>query len=312
MRFKRLFNLSAPLVAGGLALAPIAQAEVTWMGGLWGTHPNYASITPLTPADKCGTTCERIAYDNWSVQSATKSFNSWWLAKGAGADTHWFYSESTDGYIKWAQTHPNDLADHIYLIGSPSTPGYTDNGYYLPAGDYSNVTFVVRQGDSVATNSGSLSTHLSGYNNLNLNNYTSKTVDPRTGAAVLYFAAPATTTPKWWMPKSTTLAAEAAEPTQGVDSHPLVTAVRSILTRRVSSPTHEATEASEPVQEVAHVATTDTSHRVTARVARRQADVPTSRLRSRTRGSATAAPSRPRHEAASRPRHTRHAVRADR
>jgi hypothetical protein len=174
--------------------------QTVYMGGLLGVRPNYASITPLSPDQKCGTGCAQIKYDNINVTSGTQALTTWITANGAGPDTFWTFSESTDSAIQYLSTHANDMSDHWFLLGSPSAPGNyntTSSWMQLPAGDYSNVTFVVRQYDSVAdipagsANSAksnvSLGVHTSGYNNLNLTSPAATWVDPRTNATVLYY-----------------------------------------------------------------------------------------------------------------------------
>ncbi|KRE27288.1 hypothetical protein ASG82_12705 [Mycobacterium sp. Soil538] len=170
------------------------------MGGVLGIKPNYASIVPLSPEQKCSTGCLQIKYDNITVSSGTTALTTWISANGVGSDTFWTFSESTDSAIEYLSTHTNDMSDHWYLLGSPSTPGNSNTSTswrQLPVGDYSNVTFVVRQYDSVADypagsankarSNASLSVHRSGYDKLDLTRPSATWVDPRTGATVLYF-----------------------------------------------------------------------------------------------------------------------------
>lgn len=171
------------------------------MGGVLGIKPNYASIVPLSPEQKCSTGCLQITYDNITVSSGTKALTAWIGANGVGSDTFWTFSESTDSAIEYLGTHTNDMSDHWYLMGSPSTPGNFNTSAswrQLPAGDYSNVTFVVRQYDSVADypagsanqarSNVSISVHRSGYDNLDLTRPSATWVDPRTRVTVLYFS----------------------------------------------------------------------------------------------------------------------------
>lgn len=187
-RFLRLFAFIVAL----LALAPTASAEVAYMSGLFGVKPDYSTITPLKPADVCDATCHYIKHDNISVQSGTRSLGAWLGEHGAGPDTVWTYSQSAASAMDYLSTHPNDLSDQWYLLGTPKSAAR--QGFSLPAGDYSNVTFVVVEGDRVATGKGTWRAHVRGYDNLDLNNPKSSSVDPTTGATTLYFAAPTTTT----------------------------------------------------------------------------------------------------------------------
>ncbi|WP_163720520.1 hypothetical protein [Mycolicibacterium psychrotolerans] len=181
------------------AIDPTAP-QLVYMGGVLGIKPNYASIVPLSPEQKCSTGCLQIKYDNITVSSGTKALTTWIGANGVGSDTIWTFSESTDSAIEYLSTHTNDMSDHWYLLGSPSTPGNFNTSTswrQLPAGDYRNVTFVVRQYDSVADypagsanqarSNASLSVHRSGYDNLDLTRPSTTWVDPRTGVTVLYF-----------------------------------------------------------------------------------------------------------------------------
>ena len=171
------------------------------MAGVLGIKPDYAGIVPLSPEQNCGSTCVQITYDNITVSSGTTALARWIGANGAGSDTFWTFSESTDSAIEYLSTHTNDISDHWYLLGSPSTPGNSNTGpswRQLPAGDYSNVTFVVLQYDSVADRPAgsanqagsniSISVHRNGYNKLDLTRPAATWVDPRTSATVLYFS----------------------------------------------------------------------------------------------------------------------------
>ncbi len=91
------------------------------------------------------------------------------------------------------------------LLGSPETPGNTypyegyKGGHGLPqTGNYDNVYFVVREYDGIADApydkfnflallNASVSTHLAGYEDLDLDNPDAVYVDPKTGAKTLYF-----------------------------------------------------------------------------------------------------------------------------
>lgn len=150
------------------------------MAGLFGVKPDYSTITPLKPADVCDDACHYIRHDNISVQSGTRNLDAWLDEYGTGPDTVWTYSQSSVSAMEYLSANPNDLSDQWYLLGTPE-------GFSLPSGDYSNVTFVVVEGDRVATGSGTLRTHINGYDNLDLNNPSSSSVDPDTGATTLRF-----------------------------------------------------------------------------------------------------------------------------
>ncbi len=225
-----------------------ADAQVTKMAGLWGVQPNYSSITPLAPADACGLLCTQIKYNNLTVASAVSAINAWEAVNSGGVDTHWTFSLSTDGQIRSIATGVYDPTDTYYLLGSPSTPGYSSNGYFLPTGDYSNVYFVVAQNDSVA-NPGpgsNLSCHVSCYNGIDLNAPTSSTVDPRTGAHVLYFAAP-TTVRKTAAATTAPLAVEAVEATP--TPKPLARVVKHVVKQAVTEHRQKVTQRAAQRQE---------------------------------------------------------------
>jgi hypothetical protein len=240
-----ILALAGLLLFASPALAQTGQSM--WMGGIGGAltgHPAYNTITPAVAGTGCPlVSCTHVTYDNVSVQSGTAAITTWETTNSAGPDYHWMFSESTDSAIKYLDTHPLDPQDTWYLLGSPSTPGYTNNGFFLPAtGQYSNVYFVVVAGDLVATGSGTLTTHVHGYDHLDLTHPTTDTIDVLSGAHILYFAKPATTTMKYTPPKAVSTAVEltaVAEPDtsetadQPATSHTARAAhpVREVVTR---------------------------------------------------------------------------------
>lgn len=203
------------IAAALMGAAGTASAEVVYMGGVLGLKPNFSTITPLKPADRCGASCKRLYWDNVNVPSGTRAIAKQAAVYGDGPDTWWTFSGSTDSAIEYLTLYGNDHQDTWYLVGSPSVPGNgntTISWYELPEGDFSNVYFVVNNRDSVAQPRKplvSLWYHLNGYDNLDLNKPSRVEIDPRTGATILYFdAKPRTTlfTLLFARPSSTTTA----------------------------------------------------------------------------------------------------------
>lgn len=170
----RSFGIAATgFAAAAVVLAPAANAADAYLGGLMGFVPAYSSMTGPT-GQKCnpGATCQRIRWDNISVQSAERNIADW-VADHPGTNTIWTVSESTPAVVAYVNAHPEDRNTWI-LIGSPAKPG---NGNTVLAGGgtvtnlTADLTFVSNVKDSVAlpgqpgTN---FTTHLTGYTNLDM------------------------------------------------------------------------------------------------------------------------------------------------
>ncbi|NVN48822.1 PE-PPE domain-containing protein [Mycolicibacterium hippocampi] len=197
--------LAGPLLAGP---PTIAEAATGTLVGLFGSAPKFSSVNN-SGSSVCP--CRNIAYDFWPGQAG--------IADGVSALDHWIdttwgyksvvaFSKGTHSVLGWIRENADDRDAHsvrFLLLGSPETPGnnYPYEGHKggsgLPeTGDYDNVTFVVRQYDGVADApwdkfnllallNASFSTHLSGYDELDLDNPDAVFVDPVTGASTLYF-----------------------------------------------------------------------------------------------------------------------------
>lgn len=199
-----------PIVAGPLLLGttPTGQAATATMSGLFGTAPNFSSITvdgtPLCP-------CRPIDYNTMPglipIADGVQALDRW-ISTTSGTETVIAYSKGTHSALGWLRDNADETSAHrvqFILLGSPETPGNGrwSVGHKLENGlpdteDFQNVTFVVRQYDSIAdapmnkfnilaaVNS-SFSAHLEGYDGLDLDNPDAVYVDPDTGAKTLYF-----------------------------------------------------------------------------------------------------------------------------
>lgn len=190
------------------ASPPAAAAATGTMAGLFGSAPNFNSITvdgsPLCP-------CKNIAYDFWpgqpGIADGVAALDKW-ISTSTGKKTVMAFSKGTHSVLGWIRENPLDLDAYtvqFVLLGSPETPGNTypyeghKGGHGLPqTGNYDNVYFVVREYDGIADApydkfnllallNASVSTHLAGYEDLDLDNPDAVYVDPKTGATTLYF-----------------------------------------------------------------------------------------------------------------------------
>ncbi len=218
-------------------------------------HPNWATISSPSP---CGVGCAQVKWNNLSVANGVKALDAY-DASHPGANVYYGFSESSAVMINSLMGKPNDLSDHYYLLGTPKSSAA--KGYSLPAGDYSNVDFVAVQGDSVVFGNGNgntLARHLSGYDKLDLSHPTSVTIDPRTQARTLYFAAP----PK--RRASATTQASAVDPA-GEDKD-----TTAAVSRR-EAPTRQLAERREAKEQLRQERKQEQAARIADRKAERQA-----------------------------------------
>jgi len=157
-------------------------------GRTWRHAPQLGDDQLTMP---CGVGCAEVRWNYLWVANGVKALDAY-DASHPGANVYYGFSASSNIMIKSLMGKPNDMSDHYYLLGTPQSSA--ERGFSLPTGDYSNVDFVAVQGDSVVFGNGNGNTfarHLSGYDKLDLALPTSVTIDPRTRARTLYFAAPA-------------------------------------------------------------------------------------------------------------------------
>lgn len=200
-----------PMLAAGplSSLTPPAAAATTGtMVGLFGLAPNFNSIT-VSDSSVCP--CSNVPYSFWPGQPGIAdgvAAVDKWISTTSGRKTLLAFSKGTHSALGWIRDNPYDFDAYtvkFVLLGSPETPGNTypyeghKGGHGLPeTGNYDNVTFVVRQYDGyadapydkfnlLALMNASVTTHLNGYNNLDLDNPDAVYVDPKTGAKTLYF-----------------------------------------------------------------------------------------------------------------------------
>lgn len=188
--------------------SPQAVAATATMAGMFNSAPKYTTITSdgqsLCP-------CRAISYDTSpgliGIADGVRALEPW-IATTPGSKTVVAYSKGTHAALGWLRENADELPAHrieFVLLGSPETPG--NGGWRVghnlqsglpPTNDFQNVTFVVRQYDSVADSpvnrfnflamiNASFSTHLEGYDGLDLDNPDAVYVDPKTGATTLYF-----------------------------------------------------------------------------------------------------------------------------
>lgn len=212
-RLKRAAITAAtlPMMAAGplfVGPSPTAEAATGTLTGLFGSAPRFSSVS-VDGSSVCP--CWNIAYDFWPGQAGIADgvdALDTWISTTWGRKTVLAFSKGTHSVLGWIRTNEDDSAAHtirFYLLGSPETPGnnYPYEGYKfgrgLPeTGDYENVTFIVRQYDGIADApydkfnflallNASVSMHLNGYDNLDLDNPDAVFIDPETGAETRYF-----------------------------------------------------------------------------------------------------------------------------
>lgn len=188
-----------------------AEAVTATMGGVLSTAPKWNTIT-YQGAKLCPP-CTEIEYpfSGWlgqmPIASGVAALDTW-VAQTSGDKVVLAYSKGTHSALGWVRENANDPVEEtvrFVLFGAPETPGNAfpsqgyDNANGLPAtGDFTNVTYIVRQYDKaadypadwwnlLAVANASQTTHLQGYDKLNLSNPDAVWVDPKTGATTLYF-----------------------------------------------------------------------------------------------------------------------------
>ncbi|MGE2729087.1 PE-PPE domain-containing protein [Mycolicibacterium vaccae] len=200
---------AVPFLAGSLALGAAAptQAATATLSGMFGSSPKYNGISTggrsLCP-------CRPILYNSLPGLLPTAS-GVWaldqWVSATPGSKTVIAYSKGTHSALGWIRENAHESSAHtvrFILLAAPETPGNGgwrighNMGNGLPAGNFGNVSFVVRQYDKVADApqdpfnflaaiNASMSTHLEGYDELDLDKPDAIYVDPKTGARTLYF-----------------------------------------------------------------------------------------------------------------------------
>ncbi|MGE2735132.1 PE-PPE domain-containing protein [Mycolicibacterium vaccae] len=201
---------TVPFLAGSLGLGAAAptQAATATLSGMFGSSPKYNGISTggrsLCP-------CRPILYNSLPGLLPTAS-GVWaldqWVSTTPGSKTVIAYSKGTHSALGWIRENADEMSAHtvrFVLLAAPETPGNGgwrvghNLGNGLPAtGNFGNVSFVVRQYDKVADApqdpfnflaaiNASMSTHLEGYDELDLDKPDAIYIDPKTGARTLYF-----------------------------------------------------------------------------------------------------------------------------
>jgi hypothetical protein len=211
--------VAAAFAAAGLTLAPAPEADAAsvFLQGTIGYEPDWATIDPgafgqdCTP---CSSTSQEIVYDTWPSQDGIADgvdALKVWFNDGVrtSSDTVWAYSLGTHaaiGYIRDNQLNSETYNVKFILIAAPETPGNGNqgNGHKNTEGlpnnwfTYDNVTFVVVQYDAIADApaqswnllarlNASMSIHMEGYDDLDLDAYDAIYIDPVTQSRTLYF-----------------------------------------------------------------------------------------------------------------------------
>lgn len=188
----------------GAGYAAEADAQTATLTGTFGINPRWSSVVECP--------CEPVRYTPWlsqrSIASGVDRLSQRVSRQGAAVEAVDHVAGFSLGAVVavgFIWDHP-EQARHVTftLIGSPDTPeGRPSKGKGhkgrngLPDGDWSNVTYVVKQFDPVADPvskfswlaaiNASLSVHTRGYDGLDLTQPDAIDVDERTGARVLWF-----------------------------------------------------------------------------------------------------------------------------
>lgn len=159
-------------IAGGLMLAPVAQAATGYTNGIGGIGPQWTTITgPNGEKCNCGflRPGERIVpRNNFSVESYEAAQIAWLEAHQNEDNVIWTYSASSQSIVNLAEKRPDLFTRTKVIALAPPKAGSL--GYNQIDGPNAvDMTQVIVKNDSVADENGtSLETHRTGYNNLNM------------------------------------------------------------------------------------------------------------------------------------------------
>ena len=180
-----------------------ADAQTATLTGTFGINPRWSTVVDCP--------CEPVRYTPWisqrSIAQGVDKLSQRLSRQGAQIETVEVAGFSLGSVVAvgFIWDHPQQAKRVTFtLIGSPDTPeGRPSKGKGhkgrngLPDGDWSNVSFVVRQFDPVsdplarfnwlAAINASMSVHMRGYDNLDLTAPDAVHVDERTGARTLYY-----------------------------------------------------------------------------------------------------------------------------
>lgn len=200
--------IGAILAAGGIASS---RADTATMSGTFGVAPRYSTITGLCP---CTSLRHSVMPTQRGLADMVASIGRWVATPAAASATPQpkrlvSFSASTQGATGWVRDHADEPATRdveIVAIGSSETPGngWAGRGHRgeegLPTDQgavYDNVTFVVRQYDPIADRAANpnlwsrinekMSTHVRGYDDIDLDDPDATYVDPVTGSTTKYF-----------------------------------------------------------------------------------------------------------------------------
>lgn len=179
-RLATIATLSALAAAGSLTAA---RAETATLAGSFGVTPQWSSVV------ECPCQAVRFSYmpTQAGIASGVREFTAQLNRQTAQQtiDRAAGYSLGSHVLVGWARDNLDDERTRtlpMTLVGAPEAPHNPrkGNGHKntegLPAGDYGNVTFVVREYDPVADAASNpnfwsrinakMSTHIHGYDNL--------------------------------------------------------------------------------------------------------------------------------------------------
>lgn len=191
------------MLAVGSITAGVAKADTVSMRGVMGFQPDYQSLG-LCP-------CKPLSHPvmPWSVPTITDRIEQWAntpdTVNPSSPKVALTYSLSTVGALEYLE-EPDAKPVQVWAFGSPETPKRDSKRTVTVSEDRSTVTFVVSLYDPIADKmarwnlyaaiNSRLSTHLTGYDDLDLSN-PSATYTAPDGSTTLYYAPDVLPMLKW-------------------------------------------------------------------------------------------------------------------